>query len=391
MTNNPGTPTHTRRTILKVGGTLALAGFITPAATVAQTDLPIEIEQFPEEEYVVLRNVGDEDVDLTGYGLTFEDEESSQVDQVRQLSGDVVIGPGEEVSVATGDETTVDTDVTLADPYDGFVLNNDGTDVISLVDPDGNMVVSTTGSGDEPEWMLTITVVDEDNEPVEGANVTVVTSAGGEEVASGETDSDGMVTFDVESSEYDVIVNHDDVTGPAATPVTVDGADAEVSVTLDMTDDRATGIVRVIDQNGDPVEGEPVTLWPPGAVEEEATETRETNADGEVVIELAAGEPEDVVMYTIEVRDQEERLAIMSDEHVGVQEVVFEVDTSDDDGDDSTDDGDSDDGDDTDDSKKETEKTDGSDTDDEDKGKTDADGDGVAATDDADDDCPKVS
>ncbi len=158
---------------------------------------------------------------------------------------------------------------------------------------------------------------------------------------------------------------------------------------------RATGIVRVVDQNGDPVEGEPVTLWPPGTVEEEATETHETNADGVVVIELSGFEPTDVASFDVEVRDQEQTLGIMSDVHQGVQEAVFEVDTSDDDGDDSTDDGDRDDGDDTDDStddsEKETEKTDGSDNDDEDKEKTDADGDGVAATDDVDDDCAKVS
>lgn len=154
-------------------------------------------------------------------------------------------------------------------------------------------------------------------------------------------------------------------------------------MTLDTSDDTATGIVRVIDQDGDPVEGETVTLWPPGTVEEETTETRETNADGEVVIELGAGEPEDVVMYEIVVRNQSRMLGIMSDEHAGVQEAVFEVDTSDDDGDDSTD-GDDGDGDDGDDDSDKDEKS----GDDEDE--VDADGDGVAATDDGDD-CPKES
>ena len=50
MTNNPGTPTHTRRTILKVGGTLALAGFTASGSAIAQTDLPLEIEQNAEIE-----------------------------------------------------------------------------------------------------------------------------------------------------------------------------------------------------------------------------------------------------------------------------------------------------------------------------------------------------
>ncbi|WP_336344121.1 lamin tail domain-containing protein [Halalkalicoccus ordinarius] len=390
MSDGPRATTN-RRTVLKAGGTLALAGLITPAATVAQTDLPIEIEQNAKEEYVVLRNVGDDDVDLTGYSINFEAEDEDY-DQVRQLSGDVTLASGEEVTVATGDETTDSTDVTLVDPYDGHVLRNDGSDEIALLDPDGNTVVSTAGSGesdpgdggDESERTLTITVVDENDESVEGANVSVVTSDGGEEVASGETDSDGTVTFDVESGEYDVIVEHDDVTGPAATPATVDDTDPEVSVTLDMSDDTATGIVRVVDQNDDPVEGEPVTLWPPGTVDEEATETRETNADGEVVIELLAGEPEDVVMFETVVRNQSKTLGIMSDEHAGVQEVVFEVDTSDD-------------SDDEDGQTQELDRDDGDDEDmdeksgDDDEDVTDADGDGVAATDDADDDCPKES
>lgn len=96
----------------------------------------------------------------------------------------------------------------------------------------------------------------------------------------------------------------------------------------DGEDDTATGVVRVVNQDGEPVEGEPVTVWPPGTVEEEATETYLTDEDGEYEIELLAGEPEDAPMFTIEVRDQEEVLAIMSDEHAGVQEVEFVVDTS---------------------------------------------------------------
>ena len=37
-----------------------------------------------------------------------------------------MLGPGEEVSVAT-----VSTDITLVDPYDEFVLNNDGSDYLN--------------------------------------------------------------------------------------------------------------------------------------------------------------------------------------------------------------------------------------------------------------------
>ena len=89
----------------------------------------------------------------------------------------------------------------------------------------------------------------------------------------------------------------------------------------------ATGVVTVVDEDGEPVEGEPVTIAPPGTVEDEAKETRETDANGQVRIEFLAGDPSDVVMHTIEVRDQEKLLGIMADEHHGVQEVMFTVGT----------------------------------------------------------------
>lgn len=78
-----------------------------------------------------------------------------------------------------------------------------------------------------------------------------------------------------------------------------------------------------MDDDGEPIAGERVTLTPPATVQESAKEQRVTNDDGEVVIELAAGEPEDVVSYGVEVRGEEKSLAIMSDEHAGVQEVEF--------------------------------------------------------------------
>lgn len=104
---------------------------------------------------LVIRNVGDEEVDITGYSINFEAGEDSNVDQIRELAGEVIIGPGEEVTVATGEETTIDADVELADPYDGFVLNNEDPDVVALLDENQNIVVTTEGEaqdeGDEED------------------------------------------------------------------------------------------------------------------------------------------------------------------------------------------------------------------------------------------------
>ncbi|WP_066381072.1 carboxypeptidase-like regulatory domain-containing protein [Halalkalicoccus paucihalophilus] len=284
--------------------------------------------------------IGSADGDIIGERELDEDGQATwEVSQEGEYSYNVYDIPGyEEASEDTSFEVDGDTDITAE--------------------------METEDSQADDENTITVTVRDENDDPVGDANVSVVVSDGGDEIASGDTDSDGTVSFDIESGEYDVIVNHDDVIGPASTSVTVDDGDTDVSVTLDTTNGRATGIIRVVDQNGDPVKGEPVTVWPPGTVEEDGTETHETNADGEVVIELRSFEPTDVTFFDVEVRDQEQTLGIMSDAENGVQETVFEVETSDEDGNDSTDDGDSDAGDDNDEGS--TDDGDSDDSDDED-------------------------
>lgn len=185
----------------------------------------------------------------------------------------------------------------------------------------------------EPEThTLTVSVTDENGDPVEGANVSVATYDGGADVASGTTNSEGKVTFTVENGSYEVLVDHADYSPNASDErlVDVDGEDTTHTVTLSADSsgnesDTATGIIKVVDENGEPIAGEPVTITPPGAVQDSAKETVYTNDDGEYVIELLAGEPTDVVMHEVEVRGETQRLGIMSDEHIGVQEVVFEV------------------------------------------------------------------
>lgn len=61
---------------------------------------------------------------------------------------------------------------------------------------------------------------------------------------------------------------------------------------------------------------------PPGTVEDKAKETRHTDENGEIVIELSAGDSTDIVMYCVEVRDQKKTLGILVDEYEGVQEGV---------------------------------------------------------------------
>lgn len=147
MGSNQETSTHSRRTILKVGSAVAMGGFLSPGAVIAQTDLPLEIKQFPESEYVVIRNVGDEEVDITGYKINFDAEGGNN--QIRQLAGEVVIGPGEEIVVPTGAEEVDQPNlVQFTKPYTGSILANDGSDVVALLTPNNEVVVMTDGTAD---------------------------------------------------------------------------------------------------------------------------------------------------------------------------------------------------------------------------------------------------
>lgn len=208
----------------------------------------------------------------------------------------------------------------LSQPSDDRLVTVDGEDTTRTI-----QLVST--GVEETERTLTVNVVDQDGEPIEGASIHAtgpVLSNGVAHEPAGETNADGVATLTAYDGEYGLEVQHGDEI--VQQDVTVDG-DTETTVELppdeptDGEENTATGIVRVVDDDGEPIAGERVTLTPPATVQESAKEQRVTNDDGEVVIELAAGEPEDVVSYGVEVRGEEKSLAIMSDEHAGVQEV----------------------------------------------------------------------
>ena len=225
-----------------------------------------------------------------------------------------------------GDDTSDDGDDTDdSDAGDGDTGDDSGDSGDS--DQDGDD--SDAGDGDDEsddmyEYSLTVEVV-EDGEPVEGEPVRIAVH--GEEFEEYETDENGEVTISFENSSPDEAIAHDVQVRNETRYVHVEQGEQRETFDVTETPNTATGIIRVVDENGDPVEGEPVTLSPPGTVDDEAKETRHTDENGEVVIELVAGEPTDVVLYGVEVRREEKRLGIMSDEHQGVQEVTFTVGT----------------------------------------------------------------
>lgn len=173
-----------------------------------------------------------------------------------------------------------------------------------------------------PVWSLTVDTGEKD------VNVTIERDLDGDnpyQKTTRTTDEDGTTDFDVLPGTYSVTAE-----GYEPAEVQVPGEKHPDEVELTPTDGdgdggeypTATGIIRVVDQDGDPIEGETVITFNEGA-----GETRyETDENGEVVIELAAGEPTDVVRYNVYIRDQVGSIAIMSDEYTGTQE-EFVVET----------------------------------------------------------------
>lgn len=84
-----------------------------------------------DDEYVVLENDSDETVDLSGYVLSYDDDQTYEVPDGTELE------MGETLTIRTGDGEDIDTEL-----YAGFnmpVLNNEG-DTVTLYDDEGNVV-----------------------------------------------------------------------------------------------------------------------------------------------------------------------------------------------------------------------------------------------------------
>lgn len=251
-----------RRTVLKATGLLAVAG-LGSGTSIAQTedesesggdsdtDVTIEIEQFPEEEYIVLRNVGDSDVDLEGYSLNFDAEGGN--DQVEQIAGSPDVPAGQEASVATGDQTMVETDYELVEPYNGSVLANDESDVVALLDPDGNEVARTGDGGDGDDEETNTLTVNLPND-VDGVAVTVSEQLspddeGEDPYEETKASAGGQVQFRLESGYYYV-----DAEGYNETLVAIDVTE-DREITLQSTDVDPVEITVVDSVTGEPIEG----------------------------------------------------------------------------------------------------------------------------------------
>lgn len=133
----------------------ATAGLITVAAgagdVLADSHEMIEVVDVnAEDEYVVFENAGEEEIDLSGYVVDFENQGPDT--QTRPLPEGTALGAGEQLTVATGSVSVSDADVTFDYDDEAPQINNEDPDVIALLAPDGQRVVASMainqGTGD---------------------------------------------------------------------------------------------------------------------------------------------------------------------------------------------------------------------------------------------------
>lgn len=242
--NSAGEQYPTRRTILKGGlavSATAAIGISTSGIGFAQSAENLELEVNAEAETVIIHNTGDSSVDLTGYQMNFEAGEDSEVDQIRMLAGEVIIEAGGSIIVATG--AGEEGDVSLDDPYDGEVLNNDGSDVVALLTPDGDIVVTSEGGSggsdtdndDDETHTLTVTIIDSRDGSVVSGEVTV----DGETKTTtpeNEEDSEAIIAeFELEDGTYSVSATYeqpDETLESDEQEVEIDGEDESVALAV---------------------------------------------------------------------------------------------------------------------------------------------------------------
>lgn len=111
--------------------------------------VPVEISGiYPVAEHVVIDNVGDRPVDLSGFRVDFEYGQPAT--QVRTFPRGTVVGPGESLVVATGTKSEGPADVWF--DYDRWVLNREEPDTVVVESPDGDLVAVRPDSLDSPPW-----------------------------------------------------------------------------------------------------------------------------------------------------------------------------------------------------------------------------------------------
>ena len=132
-------PTTRRRYLAGAATLLSAAGL---GATVIAQEAPPAIafvEIAAEAEYIVIRNVSDGEVDLSGYNVNLEVRQ--EVDQIpdEPFPDGTTLDAGDTLTIATGSESDVEGDVDLG--YEAHMINDENPDTIGILNPSGEVVI----------------------------------------------------------------------------------------------------------------------------------------------------------------------------------------------------------------------------------------------------------
>ncbi len=199
----------TRRTVLAgIGTTLAIGGGATQVFG-QQNDSPTfkVLNVSTTEDTVSFYNNSDGSVDLSGWAVDFE-YGSGSTDETGTIPEGTTVGAYESIRIASGAGETDGADVVVQPPFDEKVIKRNGSDVIALLDSDGNEVANSeddlfiggSGSGGDDDTSTTTTeeqtTTDETTTTDEGTTTdeSTTTTDNSDETTTTTTDNNDKTT-----------------------------------------------------------------------------------------------------------------------------------------------------------------------------------------------------
>ncbi|WP_227354184.1 hypothetical protein [Haladaptatus salinisoli] len=180
---------------------LAVAGVGAQHVLAQDADVEMEVEEVnAEREYVIFKCVSGS-ANLAGYTVAFE-YGNEDYDQRREIPSKAehggpeyrtIVEEGETYGVASGVKDVSDVNgIDLILEYESEVFNNDGNDVIALLDPDGNVVCTSKNSQPTTTEETTTTETTDDGDDGDETTTTTPTEDGdGGSTTTTTTTSDG--------------------------------------------------------------------------------------------------------------------------------------------------------------------------------------------------------
>lgn len=244
--------------------------------------------QGEDTTYVV--DLFDPDDNMYSYSATVQvvDEEGNPV---ANEPVEVASPPGEEPEEYTTDENgefTIEFENSSeTDVVQHEVVVRDTSETIHV--ERGEQTETITVSTEDERETHTLTVNAGEVYPVEGVDVTIERHADGATTTK-TTDEEGQTTFDVYPGDYTVTGEYNDETYSQEVTVEEDSS-VLLDVPLEAPDEVETTL-KVVDQNGDPVEGvtvEAMTSIPPYGADV-YIQSEPTDENGEVTVTAHAGQ-----------------------------------------------------------------------------------------------------